>query len=216
MQKNTFDKEKHFKDWMKFLDENEVKFQLITASLYLTAYDLLIDTVIRKIEEFYTDGFDENGFIVSERYKTEVRGLYKKDIVIASTKWLVQNEVITKLELERIKLFKAHRNELAHELAQMISNSDANTKTEFIAEIRDLYFKIQKWWFVEFECQVNPDLGKLDTDKLNYDEVLMMQMLPMNYMVNIVNDEIEKRAERKSTAHNTVYIKSLKLVLKTK
>lgn len=89
----------------------------------------------------------------------------------------------------------------------MISDSEANTKTEFIEEIRDLYFKIQKWWFVEFECQINPHLGKLDTDKLNYDEVLMMQMLPMNYMVNKVDDEIKKRAERKSTAYNDVYKK---------
>ncbi|WP_272023830.1 hypothetical protein [Olleya namhaensis] len=204
MREKPFDQEKHYKDWLKFLDENEVKFQLITASLYLTAYDLLIDTIIRKIEEFYTDGFDENGFIICKRYKTEVRGLYKKDIVIASTKWLVKNKVITEPELERIKIFKAHRNELAHELTKMISDSDANTKTEFVTEIRDLYFKIQKWWFVEFEVQINPDLGHLDTDKLDYDEVLMMHMLPMNYMVNIVNDEIKKRAERKSTAHNTV------------
>ncbi len=204
MPEKPFDQEKHFKDWLKFLDENEVKFQLITASLYLTTYDLLIDTVIRKIEEFFTDGFDENGFIISDRYKTEVRGLYKKDIIIASTKWLVQNKVITDSEFERIKIFKAHRNELAHELTQMISDSDANTKTEFITEIGYLYFKIQKWWFVEYECQINPDLGHLDTDKLNYDEVLMMQMLPMNYMVNIVNDEIKKRAKRKSTAHNRV------------
>jgi hypothetical protein len=204
MQDKPMNEEKYFKDWMKFLDENEVKFQLITASLYLTAYDLLIDTVIRKIEEFYTDGFDENGFIIGKKYKTEVRGLYKKDIVIASTKWLVQNNVISELELERIKLFKEHRNELAHELTKMISDSDANTKTEFISEIRDLYFKIQKWWFIEFECKINPDLGKLDTDKLDYDEVLMMQMLPMNYMVNIVNDEIKTRTERKSTPHNRV------------
>jgi hypothetical protein len=201
MQEKPLNEEKYFKDWMKFLDENEVKFQLITASLYLTAYDLLIDTIIRKIEEFYTDGFDENGFIIGEKYNTEVRGLYKKDIVIASTKWLVQNNVISELELERIKLFKEHRNELAHELTKMISDSDANTKTEFISEIRDLYLKIQKWWFVEFECQVNPELGHIDKEKLDYDEVLMMQMLPMNYMVNIVNDEIKKRAERKSNAH---------------
>lgn len=42
MQQKPFDQEKYQKDWLEFLDENEVKFQLITASLYLTAYDLLI------------------------------------------------------------------------------------------------------------------------------------------------------------------------------
>ena len=194
--------EKYFEDCLKFFDKDEVRFQLITASTYITAYDLLIDTIIRKIEEFYIDGYDENGLKIGKRYQTEVRELYKKDIVIASTRWLVKYKVITKSEMERIKIFRKHRNELAHELTKMISDSDANTKTEFISEIRDLYFKIQKWWFIEYEVQVNPDLENLNTNELNYDEVLMMQMLPMENMVNIANDEIKKRAERESKDHN--------------
>ncbi|AFL80504.1 hypothetical protein Aeqsu_1003 [Aequorivita sublithincola DSM 14238] len=202
MQEKPFDQQKYFKDWLKFLDENEIRFQLITASLYVTAYDLLIDTIIRKIEEFYIDGFDEDGFIISKRYTTEVRGLFKKDIVIASSMWLLNNKVITEAEIEKIKIFKTHRNELAHELSKMITDSDANTKTDFIKEIRDIYFKIHKWWFIEFEVQINPDLSYLDTNKLNYDEVLMLQLLPMDYMLNIVNDEIKKRSFRKIKIQN--------------
>ena len=196
--------EKYYRDCMKFFDENEVRYQLITASIYLTAYDLLIDTIIRKIEEFYTDGYDENGLKIGKRYQTEVRELYKKDIVIASTRWLVKYKVITKSEMERIKIFRKHRNELAHELTKMISDSDANTKTEFMIEIRDLYFKIQKWWFTEFEMPANPDFDNYNTNELNYDEVLMMQMLPMKNMVNIANDEIKKRAERKRNDQNSL------------
>jgi len=189
---------------MKFLDADEVKFQLITASLYLTAYDLLIESVVHKIKDFYTNGFDENGWIVDEKYKVEVRGLYKKDIVIASLKWLEKNNVISENEIDRVKLFKEHRNELAHELSRMISNSDKRTKTEFMQEIRDLYFKIHKWWFVEFEMAIEPELGKLNPDELDFNEVLSFIMMPMDYMVNIVNGEIKKRNKRKSTAHKNV------------
>ena len=160
----SFDQNKYFKDWMKFLDVDEVKFQLITASLYLTAYDLLIESIVQKIKDFYTNGFEENGWIVDDKYNVEVRGLYKKDIVIASLKWLRKNYVISENEIDQVKLFKEHRNELAHELSKMISDSDKQTKTEFVQEIRDLYFKIHKWWFVEFEMAIDPELAKLNPD----------------------------------------------------
>lgn len=58
-----FDQEKNFRDWMKFLDADEVRFQLISASLYLTAYDLLVNSVIEKIKDFYITGFDEGGLM---------------------------------------------------------------------------------------------------------------------------------------------------------
>jgi len=193
----NFDQKKYFKDWMKFFDEEEVKFQLITASLYLTAYDLLIESIVQKIKDFYSVGFDENGLIIDETYKFEVKELYKKDIVIASLKWLRNHDVITEHEIKRIILFKKHRNELAHELSKMISDSDKRTRTEFILEIQDLYFKIHKWWFVEFEMAVDPKLEKLNPDELDFKEVLSFVMLPMNYMASIVNDEIIKRNNRK-------------------
>ena len=197
------DHEKYFEDCLKFFDKDEVRFQLITASTYITAYDLLIDTIIRKIEEFYIDGYDENGLKIGKRYQTEVRELYKKDIVIASTRWLVKYKVITKSEMERIKIFRKHRNELAHELTKMISDSDANTKTEFMIEIRDLNFKIHKWWFIEYEMPANPYLDKYNSNELNYDKVLVMQMLPMENMIKIANDEIKKRTERKNAQNSS-------------
>lgn len=194
-----FDQEKNFRDWMKFLDAGEVKFQLISASLYLTAYDLLIQCIVEKIKDFYTTGFDEKGWIVDRSYENDVRGLFKKDIVIASLLWLKKNEAITEKEFQRIKTFKGHRNEIAHELTKIITDSDASTKTEFISEIRDLFFKIQKWWFVEFEVPIDPELGKLDMEKLDFNAVLALIMLPMDYMVNIVNDEIKKKQNAKAS-----------------
>lgn len=94
--------DKHLKDWLKFLDANEVKFQLTTASIYLTAYDLLITNVVEKVRDFYVAGFDQDGEIISDDYKTNVRGLYKSDIVIASLLWLKNNNALNEEEVERI------------------------------------------------------------------------------------------------------------------
>lgn len=185
--------EKIVKDWIKFLNPDEVKFSLISASIFITAYDNLITTVIDKIKDFYVEGFDENGFIVSEEYKKQVKELCKKDIVIASLLWLEKNHAITSEEVERVKIFRDHRNEIAHELSKILADSDYRVKTEYIEEIKSILFKIHKWWFVEFEMQINSELVSLNVDELDFSEVLMFQMLPVNYMLNIINDEIKKR-----------------------
>jgi len=185
--------QKTYKDWIKFLSPDEIKFNLISASIYITAYDNLITTVIDKIREFYIEGFDENGYIINDDYKIQVKELYKKDVVIASLLWLENNNAITSEEVERVKIFKNHRNEIAHELTKILTDSDYRVKTEYIDEIKNILFKIHKWWFIEFEMSVNPELGNLNIEELDFNEVLLLPMLPVNYMLNIINDEIKKR-----------------------
>jgi hypothetical protein len=193
LKKMDVNQEKIFKDWIKFLNPAEVKFNLISASIFITAYDNLISTVIDKIKESYIDGFDENGYIINDDYKIQVKELYKKDIVIASLLWLENNNVITSEEVERVKIFKSHRNEIAHELSKILTDSDYRVRTEYIDEIKNILFKIHKWWFTEFEMSINPELGNLNIEELDFNEVLMLPMLPVNYMLKIINDEIKKR-----------------------
>ena len=187
-------KDKVLNDWLKFLNPNEVKFQLTCASLFLTAYELLMDSVVRKTKDFFIDGYKDGENTYSSEY-SKVREFYKKDIVIASAMWLADLNAIDKNDIETIKKFKEYRNLLAHEMPKIISDTSHDVKTEYMQEMRDLYRKISLWWFVEIEATVNPDLDGVDLDKLNYDEVLSFVMLPMEYMVNIVNDEIKKREE---------------------
>ncbi len=194
----TDHKDKIFKDWIKFLDADEVKFQLTCASLYLTAYELLIDSVVKKTKDFFINGLQDGEINYSDEY-TKVKAFYPKDIVIASSMWLMDLSAIDNSDLEKIKDFKNYRNQIAHEIPKVISDTSHDVKTSYIKEIRDLYRKINLWWFVEFEATINPDLDGVDLEKLDYDEVLSFVMLPMDYMVNIVNDEIKKRDIRKST-----------------
>jgi len=188
---------KILKDWLKFLDADEVKFQLICSSLYMTAYELLIDAIVKKLLDFYTEGMEDNEPIISENYKSRVKTLFRGDIVIASSLWLRDRHVITDLEVERIKKFKIHRNDIAHELPKIISESDHDVRVEHFTEIQELYRKIHLWWFLEVELPTDPDFESIDFDRLDNDEALSLVMLPMKYMVNIVNDEVKKRMERK-------------------
>jgi hypothetical protein len=188
---------KILKDWIKFLDGDEVRFQLTCTSLYLTAYELLIDSIVSKTKDFFIDGLKDGELSFSDDYR-KVKALFPKDIVIASSLWLRNMEVIDDNDVERIKEFKKYRNELAHEMPKIISDTSHDVKTSYINEIKYLYRKIHLWWFIEFEATINSDLDEVDLEKLDYDEVLLFVMLPMNHMSNIVNDEIQRREIRKS------------------
>ncbi|WP_326982341.1 hypothetical protein VUJ46_19485 [Chryseobacterium sp. MYb264] len=189
---------KNIDDWLKFLNPDEVKNELISASLYIMSYDVLINTIVEKIKDFYTDGHDGKKFTLSSAYRRDVKGLCKKDIILASLLWLKKNEVITEEEIELVKIFKTHRNEIAHEIMYFLTDSSKSIKSEYIEEIKKINFKILKWWFIEVEMQVNEDLSKLKIEELDFNQVLIMGMLPLNMASNILIDEKEKFDKRKN------------------
>lgn len=181
---------KTLNDWKKFLDPDEVKFQLVCASLYLSAYELLIDNMLKRVKDFYFVGVPPVESTYSEDYK-KVRALYPKDIVIATAIWLKKQDAISQEDVAKITEFKKYRNEIAHEIPKMISDTSHDVKVHYIAEIRDIHYKIHKWWYVEFEADLM-EHPELDVEP-DIDEVLSLVMLPHNYFVNIANEEIKKR-----------------------
>lgn len=56
------------KKWEEFLNPEVLRTKLITASMYLTAFELLKDSVIDRVKGFYITGFDENGTETSSAY----------------------------------------------------------------------------------------------------------------------------------------------------
>src|SRR6478609_710091 len=113
---------KSINDWKKFLDSDEVKFQLVCASLYITAYELLIDSLVKKTHDFFLNGMKDGELTYDEdTYKKDVRGLNSKNIVVASAMWISNLSGLDQQDIEIIKKFQDYRNELAHELPKFIS-----------------------------------------------------------------------------------------------
>jgi len=56
-------------DWAKFFDPDGIKSNLIRCSLFLISYELLKNSIVDKIKDFYSIGFDETGLLYSEDYK---------------------------------------------------------------------------------------------------------------------------------------------------
>jgi hypothetical protein len=181
--------DKVVRDMFKFLNQDILKSQLIIASLYLSAYEMLIHSVVERIKEFYIRGFDGEKYIYGEDYKNDVKSLYKQDIVVASSLWLRDNGAITDDDVENIKAFKLHRNDIAHELPKYLLDSDFNVEFSYFGEMEALYKKICMWWFKEVEVSVNPEFDTVDLETLDYDMAISTAIFPMTHLVNIAQNE---------------------------
>jgi len=61
--------EKVSASWERVLHPETLKQNIITASIFSMAFEMLKSSIIEKIEGFFMQGFDENGMIVSPNYK---------------------------------------------------------------------------------------------------------------------------------------------------
>ncbi len=71
------DSQKAFRSWAKLLNPEELRSNLVRASIYLTAYEFLHQALIEHLENFFCDGFDANGPILGESYRSKVLSLHE-------------------------------------------------------------------------------------------------------------------------------------------
>jgi hypothetical protein len=79
--------------WERFLDPDVVRPSLFLATMFITTFEILKDSVVDRIRGFYTNGLDKNGSIVGPEYQTEVASR-NKSVLYASLDWLLEHEVI--------------------------------------------------------------------------------------------------------------------------
>lgn len=89
-----------FKSWENFLNPDKLKQNLIQASVYLTAYEILKSIIIDRIQDFYTTSYqldEATGQLVGKinsDYREKVIKLYLKDELQACCLWLVSMDAI--------------------------------------------------------------------------------------------------------------------------
>ncbi len=57
--------------WEHFLDPEVFRPNLIFASIYITAFEILQNSIVERIKDFYTIGFNENGWIILHEYQED-------------------------------------------------------------------------------------------------------------------------------------------------
>ncbi len=164
--------------WERVLHPETLKTNIITASIFSMAFEMLKSSIIEKIEGFYINGFDENGMIISPEYKEEVLSLNRSQLY-ASLKWLKDMDAINDEDLEKFEYIKRCRNTLAHEMLMFTSSGVEFDVAEAFKEINSLLRKIEIWWFENLEMAIDPEAypEDLDLEQVIPGPVWSLQML---------------------------------------
>ena len=167
--------------WERFLNPETLRSNLIIASIFISAFEILKECILERPKEFYTTGFDENGLIVNAKYKKAVLSLNKSP-VYASLSWLKDLDAIEKEDIELFSSVKKCRNELAHELPNFITTGIKNDPTPHFSTIISLISKIEKWWIANIEIPTNPDF---DGSEINKDEISPGRLITLRLLTDI-------------------------------
>jgi len=148
--------------WEHFLDPEILRPNLILASIYITAFEILQNSIIQQIQDFYTIGFNENGWLILPEYKEAILSKDKSPLY-ASLDWLKENKAINDEDIEKFNRIKDYRNRLAHELSRMLMEGLPFDIADKFNDMISLIVKIERWWIINVEIPTNPDFeGKYD------------------------------------------------------
>lgn len=149
--------------WERTLHPETLKTNIITASIFSMAFEMLKSSIVEKIEGFFTNGFDQNGLIVSPEYKEKVLSLNRSPLY-ASLAWLQDMQAIGAEDMEKFEHIKKCRNTLTHEMFAFASSGVDFDVAEAFDEMVELLQKIEIWWFENFEMAIDPDSYPEDSE----------------------------------------------------
>lgn len=166
------------KQWESFLTPEITHERLISSSIFITAFELLKESIIGRIKDFYSDGLPSDENVVSEEYKERVLSK-NKSTLYAPLAWLTESEVIDEADLDTFEQLKGIRNKLAHELPSHVLGVSEFSISGHLEKALFLLRKIEVWWVVNFELAINPDYDdqEIDEEGIVPGPVLMMQIM---------------------------------------
>ncbi|WP_246792996.1 hypothetical protein [Burkholderia perseverans] len=167
--------------WEQLLTPAVMQEKLISASLYITAFELLRESIIGRIRDFFNIeniGLEPGTYQLSEEYRTKVLAR-NKSTLYASLDWLIEHDAIDLGDLETFERIKSIRNKLAHELPSIVMGTETFDHVEIFQDLITILRKIGIWWVVNVEIPANPDFDgrEIDETEIVPGPVLMLQMM---------------------------------------
>jgi hypothetical protein len=117
------------------LEAEQLRVTLIQAGLYLVAFELLKNDVVDRTKGFFQLGFDSGGLIYSPDYQSKVLSLAPNKFD-ASARWLVTVDALTADQADELIELRQHRNEIAHELPNLLIDPSVHFSPDRLARCR--------------------------------------------------------------------------------
>lgn len=177
------------RDIKKISTPENLKRNLINASLIITAYELLNYAVIEKVQGFFEIDKEQASESYNE-HKEQIEQLRKKlpkkrrryPLLVYSL-WFQKHEALTKKDVEDVFKIWEYRNKVTHELIYFLTDSDFEVEVKYLFQIRDIIEKVDIWWMKEVEAPINPDI---DLDKIKDAIIKSGRMIILDHLISTV------------------------------
>lgn len=166
--------------WEKFLNPQILKQKLISFSMYLSAYEMLKDSIIDRVKSVYVIPIEYKNSEDLKEYDREVLSRDpKKRPLQASLSWLLENDAIDNRDQDRFGQLTDCRNHIAHRMPKILSGELQNSHLSLLPELIALLRKIEIWWIKNFEIPGNSDFDnmKINEVDINPGIVITLQMM---------------------------------------
>jgi hypothetical protein len=181
-----------------------IKRNLLIASLFITSFEILRNTIIDKIKGFLCLNLEINNnglnnFKISKEYKKQILErnipfVNKKNkdyhLFISSCLWLKDNNIINENDMDDLEKIRNHRNKIAHEPLKLLVDDNVNINLELLNKSKELLAKIEKRWIIYFELTLN---SEFDSQIVNEDNIYPGLTIFVNYLFEIANVEIKRK-----------------------
>lgn len=184
--------------WENFLNPEVFKDRLINISMYITIYEMLKDSIINRLKDFYVmtliGAKDLEG---EEEYRTKVLSRHKNHLY-ASISWLIENRVINEEDKENIEALKSYRNYLAHEMSNIVFNGEIKDLMQNFLCTYQLIHKIENWWIINFEMAINPDFADTNLEDIDVNNIESGKKLMIDMALSVLSGSEELLKKFKS------------------
>jgi len=184
--------------WENFLNPEVFKDRLINISMYITIYEMLKDSIINRLKDFYAmtliGAKDLEG---EEEYRTKVLSRHKNHLY-ASISWLIENGVINEEDKENIEALKSYRNYLAHEMSNIVFNGEIKDLMQNFLCTYQLIHKIENWWIINFEMAINPDFADANLEDIDVNNIESGKKLMIDMTLSVLSGSEELLKKFKS------------------
>ncbi len=168
----------HEERWERFLDPDVVRPSLFMTTMFITTFEILKNSIVDRIRDFYSLGCSEEGWTVCPEYEAKVLAR-NKSAVYASLNWLLEQQEINDGVLKTFEILKKSRNLLAHQIFAVVTGLAESNHTDQFHVLIELLRKIEVWWVVNVEIPTNPDYANAEVDEEGIipGAILSLQML---------------------------------------
>ncbi len=131
------------------LNRPKVRSKLLQASLFITAFEMLKNSVTDFVQDHFESGRGSNGKRkLSPKYNDDVLKPFKNeqggvDTFKACVQWLAQQGVIQNTDIDTISKIRRHRNEIAHQLPDIVFYHSQRVDLGLFRKLKSIFHRIE-------------------------------------------------------------------------